>query len=232
METNKFPSNILNKNIEYKILSASELADEVYLLYVQDGKDYHKIGDIEKTYQHLITTFPDLTQKLVIVLVHPGDSMERWNSYHHEGKLFDNYIQFMYREFIPMVERNLPKISKRGLLGDSLAANISLHIAAREPTYWTHLLLQSAAIAPYYLSVLANVEEKIPWNVYQTVGLHEDQFISSITNEQLYILSRNRKLHHALMEKGARVLYSEQDESHEWVFWKKDLRKALRFFVE
>lgn len=232
MKTDIISSNILNKKIEYKIVSQPDLEDEVYLLYVQDGKDYLEIGNIEKVYDELIQTFPSLSRKLVMVLIHPGDSLERWNSYHHQGRLFLDYIHFMYDELIQLVEHQLPTISRRGLLGDSLAANISLHIAAKEPESWTHLLLQSAATSFQGLTDLASMKKRYPWKVYQTVGLKEDAFISPITNEKLYILSRNRQLQDVLASKGADVCYREQDESHEWVFWKKDLQEALRFFID
>ncbi|WP_445683187.1 alpha/beta hydrolase-fold protein [Solibacillus sp. FSL K6-1523] len=47
----------------------------------------------------------------------------------------------MNDEFIPTFEKNLKVevILKRGLLGDSLAGNISLNIALENPNQWTHL---------------------------------------------------------------------------------------------
>ncbi|WP_197025057.1 esterase family protein [Paucisalibacillus sp. EB02] len=226
-----FPSQILERDFEYYILSSHTPTEETYLLYVQDGQDYLELGSIEYTFQRLIEAKPEIANKLILVLIHPGDSMARWNAYHHKGKDFKQYISFMTKEFIPSVEEKLEsKITKRGLLGDSLAANISLNIAVENPANWTHLLLQSAAVSPTDVQQIENTEQ-LNWNVHQTVGLKEDEFVSLITNEPLYILTRNRMLHQKLIEKNARVHYAEKDSKHEWVFWENELVNVLDYFV-
>lgn len=226
-----FHSNILRKNYEYFVLTAGEVADAAYFLYVQDGQDYLELGELEKAFQILLEKNPEIAGKLVFILVHPGDSQERWNAYHPDGKDFNKYISFFMEEFLPKVEADMGrKVVRCGLLGDSLAANISLHIAAENPALWTHLLLQSAAVSPKDLAIAENLKQ-VKWRIYQTVGKFEDEFVSFITNEKLYILTRNRVLNETLVKKGAFVVYSEQEEKHEWMFWKKDLMSALEFFL-
>lgn len=232
MKIETFHSKILNKHLDYYLLHDAEPEADAFVLYVQDGKDYLELGEIEKSYHKLLEAFPDSARKLIMVFIHPGDSLERWHSYHHKGDLFEKYIQFMNKEFIPAIEDRLPvKIRKRGLLGDSLAANISLNIASRNSSQWSHLLLQSAAVAPVDIFNIRRMTEDLSWQVHQSVGLREDDFISAITNEKLYILTRNRELHETLTEKGAAVHYTEHDEKHEWVFWKRELYETLRFFI-
>lgn len=224
-------SSNLKQDYEYYVLEATEVTEEAYLLYVQDGKDYLELGELENAFQILMEKQPEIARKLVFILVHPGNSMDRWNAYHHEGKDFNAYITFMTEEFLPEVELELGrKIVRRGLLGDSLAANISLHIARMNPDAWTHLLLQSAAVSPKDIEMVEQLKQ-VQWRVYQTVGKYEDEYISLITNENLYILTRNRELHEMLVKKGARIVYSEQEEKHEWSFWKLDLVDALAFFL-
>lgn len=187
------------------------------------------------TVQNLSESDKELSKNLVFVLIHPGDSHERWNSYHRKGELFQQYIRFMTEEFIPEVEKELTSsnlhIVKRGLLGDSLGGNISLNIALCTPHLWTHLLLQSAAVSEEEIEAV-NFAGQLDWSIYQTVGLYEDEFISPITNTKLHILSRNRKLYDAFIKQSANVLYSEQEEEHVWVFWRNDLLNALKFFIE
>lgn len=232
MKKATFESNILNGSYEYFILSSAKPQNDAFLLYVQDGQDYLELGELEKAYQRLLETYPNEAQKLIMVLIHPGGSHERWHSYHHNGNSFEAYIQFMYKEFIPEIENRLSvRVAKRGLLGDSLAANISLNIAGRNPGKWTHLLLQSAAISTADIAEVANIKEKLHWTVYQTVGIREDEFISTITRAKLDILTRNRELHHNLIKSGAIVHYKEQNEDHEWMFWKRDLYEALSYFI-
>lgn len=227
----EFHSEIQNRNYTYYLLTSAETVEEAYVLYVQDGKDYLELGGFEETFQKLIETDSNLASKIVFVLIHPGDSMERWQAYHRQGNQFENYIQFMREEFIPTVEKELNRnIVKRGLLGDSLAGSSSLNLAMRNPEQWTHLLLQSTAIAIEDIGALSKMD-KLDWNIYQTVGRFEDKFISVITNEKLYILTRNRELHETFIRKRAKIEYTEQEASHEWVFWKKDLVNALNYFM-
>ncbi|UJL45772.1 esterase family protein [Virgibacillus sp. NKC19-16] len=227
----EFHSEIQNRNYTYYLLTSAETVEDAYVLYVQDGKDYLELGGFEETFQKLIETDSNLASKIVFVLIHPGDSMERWQAYHRQGNQFENYMQFMTDEFIPTVEKELNRnIVKRGLLGDSLAGNSSLNLAMRNPEQWTHLLLQSAAIAIEDIGALSKMD-KLDWNIYQTVGRFEDEFISVITNEKLYILTRNRELHETFILKRAKIEYTEQEASHEWVFWKKDLVNALNYFM-
>ncbi|WP_164667744.1 alpha/beta hydrolase [Virgibacillus doumboii] len=227
-------SEFFHKRYEYDVLRSGETIEDAYVLYVQDGKDYMELGRLRETFQQLLEHYPRLAKKLVFVLIHPGDSMERWHSYHHKGEQFEKFIDFMVDELIPTVEKRLTSlninIAKRGMLGDSLAGNVSVNIAAKNPEKWTHLLLQSAAVQKEDIRVLSNVE-KLSWNIYQTVGIYENQFVSTITKEKLYILTRNRELYKAFAEKGAAIDYTEQEESHEWVFWERDLWNPLSFFI-
>ncbi|WP_217586537.1 alpha/beta hydrolase [Lentibacillus saliphilus] len=230
-------SSELDRHYTYKILKSDRHTHKgtMDVLYVQDGEDYLALGDIETTYAQLMKRYPKVATQLVFVLIHPGDSMERWHAYHRDGQDFKRYIQFMNDTFVPTVEHELldsgrAEIGKRGLLGDSLAGNISLNIAMTNPKRWTHLLLQSAAVTEREVDQLAKCKS-INWNVYQTVGIYEDDFVSPITHDQLYILSRNRQLHDAFSAKQVNVTYVEQQESHLWTFWKKDLMTALEHFV-
>ncbi|MBP1948421.1 alpha/beta hydrolase [Virgibacillus litoralis] len=228
-------SNFLNKDIEYYVLRSNTTIEEAYLLYVHDGGDYLELGELEKSYQKLLQHDYNRARKLVFVLISPGSSSERWNSYHRRGKDFDNYIDFMNQELIPEVEQELSdsgiKIVKRGMLGDSLAGNISLNIAVSKPRLWTHLLLQSAAISKHDIESLSDMQQ-VNWNIYQTVGLYEDEFISPITDEKLYILSRNRELYSAFLAlKIHKIRYIECKEHHLWDFWRRDLPNVLHYFT-
>ncbi|MFC4557860.1 alpha/beta hydrolase [Virgibacillus kekensis] len=234
--THYFYSNLLDKTIEYQYVLPDSVIDEAYLLYVQDGNDYLELGGVEDTYKLLKKHFPELMNKLLLVLIHPGTSEERWHSYHRKGKYFQQYMDFMYQEFIPEVESDLKQrfknltIVKRGLIGDSLAGNISLNIAALNPELWTHLLLQSAAITEGDIDAVVK-REKLDLKVYQTVGVYEDEFISTITDERLYIYSRNKVLYERLKNKVPIILFKEKEESHLWEFWKRNLPEALEFFL-
>ncbi len=215
------------------VITTSENIEDAYLLYVQDGKDYLELGGLEKAIQNVVRLNPELADHLVFVLVHPGDSIERWESFSRKGASFPNYLRFINDEFIPDIESNLgvEKISKRGLLGDSLAGNISLNIALEKPEIWTHVLLQSPAVSEGDIRQLEALDLST-WNVYQTVGIYEDEFESAISEEKLYILTRNRQLYRSFLLKSVNVSYIESEAEHLWKVWERDLPAALQFFVK
>lgn len=226
-------SSYLKKTLDYMVVTTSENIEDAYVLYVQDGEDYLSLGGIEKTIQDAVRIQPELVNHLVFILIHPGDPIERWESFSRKGASFDDYLRFMNDEFIPEIERSLgvAKISKRGLLGDSLAGNISLNIALEKPDIWTHLLLQSPAVSKEDIIHLESTE-LTRWNVYQTVGTYENEFISPITKEELYILNLNRQLYKSFLLKNVNMKYIESEDEHLWRVWKRDLPAALRFFLE
>ncbi|MEW9110510.1 MAG: alpha/beta hydrolase-fold protein [Cytobacillus gottheilii] len=226
-----FYSSHLQKTLNYMVLKTKEKIEDAYVLYVQDGRDYWELGGLEKAVQNLVRENPELAQHLVFVLIHPGDSMERWESFSRKGASFQQYLRFMNEEFIPEIERNIDvgKIRKRGLLGDSLAGNISLNIAAEKPEIWTHLLLQSPAVSDEDIGQLEDVNLS-GWDVYQSVGIYEDEFVSSISNEKLYILTKNRQLHQTFLSNKAKVNYIETKDEHLWKVWERDLPALLEFW--
>lgn len=229
-----FDSKIVNESYEYYLLKPEEKMQDAYILYVQDGKDYLTLGGLEDTFKKLLASNPYLANKMILVLIHPGSSLQRWHSYSRKGNRFNKYIQFMLDEFIPTIEEELEtsniNIVKRGFLGDSLAGNVSLNIAIKNPKKCTHLLLQSAAVSKDDIQLLQDVD-CLNWNVYQTVGIYEDEFISPITKEKMNILSNNRELRDMFTKKGATIQYIELEENHEWVIWKQDLSNVLDYFM-
>lgn len=227
-----FTSVQLNKTIHYTVLMMSKEIKNAYILYVQDGFDYLELGNLEQAMQQVVRENPKLAQHLVFVCIHPGDSFERWASFSRKGALFSRYNRFMNDEFIPTFEGNLKvnQVLKRGLLGDSLAGNSSLAIALENPEQWTHLLLQSAAVSLEDIEQIANMNLS-QWHVYQTVGRYEDEFITPMSDEKLYILTRNRQLYKRLLLHNANVTYKETQDEHLWRVWENDLLNALRFFV-
>lgn len=228
-----FYSSYLKKSLDYMVVTTSENIEDAYLLYVQDGKDYLELGGLEKAIQDVVRLHPELADHLVFVLIHPGDSIERWESFSRKGASFHDYLRFINDEFIPEIESNLgvAKISKRGLLGDSLAGNISLNIALEKPEIWTHVLLQSPAISDGDIRQLEALDLST-WNVYQTVGIYEDEFVSAISKKKLYILTRNRQLYKSFLLKNVNVNYIESEDEHLWKVWERDLPAALQFFVK
>ncbi|WP_257347428.1 alpha/beta hydrolase [Pseudalkalibacillus decolorationis] len=205
------------------------------LLFVQDGEDYLELGNLKEQFEDLLKIDRELFEKIVMILVPPGTSHERYQFYHSEGERHHDYQRFFSKELLPKAqeffEQNGKRLQRKGMLGDSLGASVSLSIALQYPLQWTHILLQSAAVTE---TLIKQVKEKdlSSWHVYQVYGKHEDGFQSQISKKTLNITSSNRKLADAFLNAKANLTYFEEDERHLWSFWKRDLKRALTYFAE
>ncbi|CAN7186906.1 alpha/beta hydrolase [Rossellomorea sp. LjRoot5] len=213
---------------EYK-RGQGDVAD---LLFVQDGLDYVEIGHIQQTIQTVLKNSGHI--HLMLVLVPPLNSMDRYHLYHPDGELHESYVHFFTEELLPNLQAKLGRegqeIRKVGLLGDSLGAAISMSIACASPESWSHLLLQSGAFTVSHVNKIQNIRNSL-WKVYQVVGLQEEAVTYPLTGEILPILSINRILHNQLLSITDTITYYEEDEQHLWDFWRRDLPRALNYFV-
>jgi enterochelin esterase-like enzyme len=209
---------------------------EVQLLFVQDGKNYVKSVGLKESFEQLINEQPDLAANVVMVLIHPGSPSERRTIYHPHGENHQAFVNFFYEELLPDVKGKMEAIdltiAKLGSISDSLGAVANLYLAMKKPDLWSHILLQSAAFEPFMLEDAHEHIQNVNWNIYQVVGEQEKEFTSPISGKTLFIYENNQKFRDLFKEKGISLAYYEEDESHRWVFWKKDLPRALRFFIE
>ena len=75
-------------------------------------------------------------ENIIIVGVHYKSLKDRRNKYHPSGEENRAYIRFLAHELIPWLEQEYPtsRIGKsRTLMGDSLAATVSLMTAVKYP---------------------------------------------------------------------------------------------------
>ncbi|GGB42632.1 alpha/beta hydrolase [Fictibacillus barbaricus] len=207
---------------------------QVDVLFVQDGEDYEELGKIRESMKHHVNN-QTISENLLLVLVHPGDSYQRWNFYHPNGKEHIQYKEFFSQELFTYVENWLSNkklhIRKLGTIGDSLGAVISTYLVAEVQKPWTHLLLQSAAYEKHMETLLEISIFPSNLQIYQVVGKKEVAFNSPITGNTLYILNENRTFHQRFKQLGIRVAYHEEEEDHLWDFWRRDLPRALSFFL-
>ncbi|WP_299744360.1 esterase family protein [uncultured Rossellomorea sp.] len=229
-------SHTLGKKLLYYTLEVKQgHSDAVDILFVQDGRDYIELGHLHQALHQVLQGETGRGLHLLLVLVPPSTSEERYHYYHPSGKHHDQYIQFFNQELVPHIEKRVESTGKEsrktGLLGDSLGAAICLTIACDQPQKWTHLLLQSGAYTDFHACKIRNIETKVPWHVYQTVGIQEISVIYPITGEAFSILSANRALHERLQLITENHTYVEEDEDHLWDFWRRDLPRALHSFL-
>jgi enterochelin esterase-like enzyme len=205
----------------------------VDLLFIQDGMDYVELGHIDQALESILENLESI--HLFLVLVPPPSSEERYHLYHPQGERLESYIRFFQDELLMTVRRRFEnedkEIRKVGLLGDSLGAAVSVSIASEFPESWSHLLLQSGAFTASHVVKIQNLQ-KVDWQVYQVVGLQEEAVTYPLTGENLPILTYNRSLLKQLQSITDTITYYEEDEQHLWDFWRRDLPRAISYFVE
>ncbi|WP_187441965.1 alpha/beta hydrolase-fold protein [Sutcliffiella horikoshii] len=227
-------SDFLQRGLEYGLLSHGSECKDVGVLFVQDGWDYLINGKIHE----VLRTRGNGKLGILLVLVPPGTSEERYHYYHPNGKQNQEYLDFFTQELVPDVLEDIKlqgkKVRKMGLLGDSLGATVSLTIATQEPSLWTDLLLQSGVYPEILydnMKALHKRAQDFHWNVYQVVGLQEDNFYYALSDEVFHILTHNRKLMELFSSLSMNLTYYEENEGHLWTFWQRDLSRALDFFI-
>ncbi len=206
---------------------------EVDVLFVQDGVDYLELGEFQQTINQVLSNQKKENMHLQIVFIPPGTSRNRYDMYHPKGKNHKSYVEYFQKELVPFIQNRMESpIRKMGLLGDSLGAAVNISIACDTPDNWTHILLQSGAFNGVHLNKLKALQQPTGWRVYQVVGLHEQAVQYPLTGEILSILEHNRKLLTGFRSITDHVTYFEEDEKHLWDFWRRDLPRALTYFVQ
>lgn len=236
LEEHQISSRILGKKQVYYSLEVLEgQSQAVDVLYVQDGMDYVRLGKLQDAWHHVLKEKGRRDVHVLLILVPPSTSEERYHTYHPRGPQHHSYIHFFHQELVPFIEKQIIEtgrdIRKKGLLGDSLGAAVCLALASEEPKGWTHLLLQSGAFIDFHVDKIRKIETKVPWNVYQVVGSLEESVTYPLTGETFPILSANRTLYEALPPIAENHTYYEEDEDHLWDFWRRDLPRALHYFL-
>ncbi|WP_179884906.1 alpha/beta hydrolase-fold protein [Bacillus sp. AFS015802] len=236
LEEHQISSQILGKKQLYYSLEVQEGERQaVDVLYVQDGEDYVRLGKLQDAWHDILKEEGRRDVHCLLILVPPSTSEERYHYYHPSGTHHDKYIHFFHQELVPFIEKQIREtgkdIRKKGLLGDSLGAAVCLALASEEPKEWTHLLLQSGAFNDFHANKIRNIETKTPWNVYQVVGSLEESVTYPLTGETFPILSANRTLYEKLQLIADHHTYHEEDEDHLWDFWRRDLPRALHYFL-
>ncbi len=236
LEEHQINSHTLGKKQLYYSMEVREgQSQAVDVLYVQDGMDYLRLGKLQDTWDHILKEEGRRDYHFLLILVPPSTSEERYHYYHPSGTHHDRYIHFFHHELVPLIEKQIralgKRIQKRGLLGDSLGAAICIALASEEPKEWTHLLLQSGAFTDFHIHKIRNIKTSAPWNVYQVVGNLEGSVTYPLTGETFSILPANRTLYEELQPIAENHTYYEEDEDHLWDFWRRDLPRALHYFL-
>ncbi|MDQ0340415.1 enterochelin esterase-like enzyme [Caldalkalibacillus uzonensis] len=198
------------------------------IVYTQDGQDAFMYGRIATIANYLIL---EKGMEPIIIVGVDVDKKKRTSEYSPIGSRHDAYKRFFVEELCPFIESRY-ELRQNGisrvLLGDSLGATVSLHIALDHPDWFHYVISLSGAFLNPSLEQLAT-EPHLEWlNMWMLIGTQETEVETHMGTFDF--LDWNRRAKAVLEEKGADITYLEKEGQHIWGFWQKHLPDCLMHY--
>ena len=198
------------------------------VLIANDGKDYFQLGRISRVADELLENKE--IENMIIVGIPYKSVEDRNKKYHPSGEHHAAYLRFLAHELVPYLDETYPTYQigmGRALIGDSLAATVSLLAAVKYPNIFGKVLLHSPMVNEEVLSQVENIRTPHSFSVYHVIGTGEDKV--KTTNGQIEnFLNPNRQLNSLMQEKGFSLFYDEFEGDHTWKHWQPDLKRAIK----
>ncbi|HWL27130.1 MAG TPA: alpha/beta hydrolase-fold protein [Ureibacillus sp.] len=224
-----FYSESLQEEIELLIYIPANYTplNKYNILLASDGKDYFQLGGITKLADELIEEYE--IENLIIVGIPYKNVHDRKVKYIPTGEKHEAYLRFLAHELVPYLDREYSTLqmgSTRAVIGDSMAATVSLLAALKYPNIFSKAILQSPYVDKHVLEVVNNSNAQSQISIYHIIGKQENEVLTTDKTIKDF-LTPNRQLNQLLTEKGFKTFYEEFDGNHTWKYWKPDLRRAL-----
>lgn len=224
-----FFSHVLKEKMELLIYIPANYTplNKYNILIASDGKDYFQLGGISILADKLIDDYE--IENIIIVGV-PYKSLEdRRRKYIPSGDQHEAYLRFLAHELVPYLDSEFSTYqlgTSRGLIGDSMAATVSLMATIKYPNIFSKAILQSPYVDEFVLKAVEEAKNYEAVSIYHIIGKQEDKVLT--TDKKIKdFLTPNRQLHSMLLSKGISTFYDELDGNHTWKNWKPDLKRAL-----
>ncbi|WP_342509031.1 esterase family protein [Sporosarcina sp. FSL K6-2383] len=198
------------------------------VLIASDGKDYFQYGRIGRVVDELMDA-GDIENVIVVGVPYKSVS-ERRRMYHPEGDRLEAYIRFLAHELVPYMDDNYPTYqigAGRGLIGDSLAATVSLLTALKYPNSFGQVILHSPLVDERVLEAVETAQSPSHLSIYHVIGQGETEVKTTVDGVRDF-LSPNRVLKDLIERKGFPYFYEEFEGDHTWKHWQPDVRRAIQ----
>lgn len=224
-----FFSNVLQEEFELLIYIPANYSplNEYNILIASDGRDYFQLGGIPRLADKLIDDY--IIENVIIVGVPYKDVYDRKRKYIPTGNQYHAYMQFLAEELIAYLDEEFATIKtpeSRALIGDSMAATISLLTTVNYPYVFGKAILQSPYVDEQVMNEVRNASNTESLQLYHIIGLREDKVLTTDKTIKDF-LTPNRALHELIGELGIPCFYEEIEGNHTWKYWKTDLQRAL-----
>ena len=198
------------------------------VLIASDGKDYFQYGRIGRVVDELV--YEGDINNMIVVGIPYKSVKERRRMYHPEGDRHEEYIRFLAHELVPYIDENYPTYqvgAGRGLIGDSLAATISLLTALKYPNCFGKVILHSPYVDDYLMEKVEGFNDSSAFSIYHIIGEEETE-VKTTQDGTRDFLTPNRELHKLIKRKGFSYFYEEFKGNHTWKYWQQDVRRAIK----
>lgn len=196
------------------------------VLIASDGKDYFQLGRISRVVDELL--HDEEIENLIVVGVPYENVKDRRSKYHPNGDQNKAYMRFLAQELVPYLDEEFPTYQigmGRGLIGDSLAATVSLMTACSYPHTFGKVILHSPYVNDAVLETVKNTSAT-HFSIDHVIGLDETAVATGDGVEKNF-LEDNRELSTLFEDKGFTYRYEEQSGGHTWKTWQKDMNRAI-----
>ena len=197
------------------------------ILIASDGKDYIQFGRAGRVIDELLDAGE--IEDVIFVGIPYKSVPERRRMYHPEGDKREAYTRFLAHELVPYLDNNYPTYqvgAGRALIGDSLAATISLLTAAKYPSIFGQVILHSPYVDDFVLEKVEAVQDSSAFSIYHVIGEEETEVSTQVDGIQDF-LTPNRQLNALIEKKGFPYFYEEFKGNHTWKYWQPDVRRAI-----
>ena len=163
-----------------------------------------------------------------------NDVNDRREKYHPNSPKQSAYIRFLAHELVPFLDQHFPTYGVghgRALMGDSLAATVSLMTALQYPHTFGRVIMHSPYVDDKVLKAVEDFSEPQLLHLYHVIGTQED--VVRMTDGKVgNFLEPNRELNKLLTSKKFPYFYDEFDGDHTWKYWQKDVWRAIEMMFE
>lgn len=230
IEEVSFYSNALGEEMQLLIHLPHQYSPlyKYSVLIASDGKDYFQYGRIGRVADELVNEGE--IDNMIVVGIPYKSVKERRRMYHPTGDRHKDYIRFLAHELVPYIDENYPTYqvgAGRGLIGDSLAATISLLTALKYPNCFGKVILHSPYVDDYVLEQVEGAKDPSAFSIYHVIGTEETEVKTTVDGVQDF-LTPNRKLNNLIKRKGFSYFYEEFSGDHTWKHWQKDVPRAIK----
>ncbi|WP_148630896.1 esterase family protein [Bacillus sp. E214] len=224
-----FNSKELNEEIELLVYLPSAFSHlyKYSVLIAQDGKDYFQLGKIGRAADELLER--QEIDNIIIIGVPYKNVEDRWNKYHPDGLKHTAYKRFLAHELVPYIDAEYPTYQmglSRALIGDSLAATVSLMAAMDYPNTFGKIALHSPLVNESVLSAVESFQFPHLTQIYHTIGKNETT-VQTSKDGIIDFVQPNQELNSIIESKGFPVFYEEIDGDHTWRAWQSDMKRTL-----